>query len=377
MREVCQSMSDIAQCMTNMTDCAVPVSVQRSFYRLSMRFLKVLLQFSLINANNSGHHESPQSSSSAMSSLLSATWQAVESTLQGIYTICSIDFSTPSSEFISTADKDLITQTGIDTVIDLLSLTWSSLPRLFERVAIQFKSTQSTTRTSPQEDRETNDLLLLLSSVAFACGAIRFYSQDDLHRKRLIHYALIESLQEGTLILSSNPHILQIYRSKGGLTIRNIAEKLISILIQFMGTFRNFSLDRAGRDQLYEKTTIIASLCQLMKIYNKSAELSLHCTRILAKLSLFDNFRSHLNQDAASIQGLVGVIHTQCSLCSDIMEGNNTHRSSSNNNDNNSDGKEEDYEEDEIEWPAWYTWPLISRLCFTLSNLTTTNATNR
>jgi hypothetical protein len=28
-------------------------------------------------------------------------------------------------------------------------------------------------------------------------------------------------------------------------------------------------------------------------------------------------------------------------------------------------------------WPAWYTWPLISRISFTLGNLTTTNANNR
>jgi hypothetical protein len=28
-------------------------------------------------------------------------------------------------------------------------------------------------------------------------------------------------------------------------------------------------------------------------------------------------------------------------------------------------------------WPIWYTWPLLSRVAFTLGNLTTTNDSNR
>ena len=28
-------------------------------------------------------------------------------------------------------------------------------------------------------------------------------------------------------------------------------------------------------------------------------------------------------------------------------------------------------------WPCWYTWPLLSRIAFTLANLTTSNDANR
>ena len=39
-------------------------------------------------------------------------------------------------------------------------------------------------------------------------------------------------------------------------------------------------------------------------------------------------------------------------------------------------GEEEDEEEDE-EWPGEHTWAILTRICFALGNLTTTNETNR
>ena len=47
---------------------------------------------------------------------------------------------------------------------------------------------------------------------------------------------------------------------------------------------------------------------------------------------------------------------------------------SSDDDDDDDDDKEE---EDDACWPFWYTWPLISRITFTLGNLTTSNSNNR
>ena len=41
------------------------------------------------------------------------------------------------------------------------------------------------------------------------------------------------------------------------------------------------------------------------------------------------------------------------------------------------DEEDEDDGEEKRGWPSWHTWPLLSRVCFTLGNLTTTNDANR
>lgn len=41
------------------------------------------------------------------------------------------------------------------------------------------------------------------------------------------------------------------------------------------------------------------------------------------------------------------------------------------------DGHESDEEGEEAVWPGEHTWAILTRVCFTLGNLTTTNAENR
>jgi hypothetical protein len=94
---------------------------------------------------------------------------------------------------------------------------------------------------------------------------------------------------------------------------------------------------------------------------------------------------------------LVGVILGEASECMNIMEGNigkvnQRNLTKSNlikngpsyldtsiiiNYENNDEVNDEEDNDDEIGWPSWHTWPLLSRICFTLGNLTTSNEANR
>ena len=45
--------------------------------------------------------------------------------------------------------------------------------------------------------------------------------------------------------------------------------------------------------------------------------------------------------------------------------------------DNGIEDDDSGSEDEEESWPYWYTWPLVSRVAFTLGNLSTSNSTNR
>jgi hypothetical protein len=66
---------------------------------------------------------------------------------------------------------------------------------------------------------------------------------------------------------------------------------------------------------------------------------------------------------------------------SDKSEGNDVKSKSRHERElDRSRGKEEEdseSEEEEESWPYWYTWPLVSRVAFTLGNLSTSNSSNR
>ena len=74
-----------------------------------------------------------------------------------------------------------------------------------------------------------------------------------------------------------------------------------------------------------------------------------NCTRVLAKLSMFDICRQQINQKDQYLQNLVDVV---------LREARG-----------GSSG--------EGEWPGQHTWTILTRVCFTLGNLTTSNERNR
>ncbi len=100
--------------------------------------------------------------------------------------------------------------------------------------------------------------------------------------------------------------------------------------------------------------------------------------RVLAKLSLYDTFRSQISSHRRYIESLVNVIHYEANTCRKIMNASdqqaNEDEDDSDNDEDNNDGNDE---EEDMTWPAWHTWPVISRISFTLGNLTTTNEANR
>lgn len=142
--------------------------------------------------------------------------------------------------------------------------------------------------------------------------------------------------------------------------------------VQMIAALRNFSLDEAGREQMLS-LYVLPTLCRvtqcsvsrdavipgstgLTQSEDVTSELLLNIARVTAKLSLYENFREQINQSRPPIHldSIVRIVLHEASLCDRIMEG-----------------------DDEVDWPSWHTWPLLSRAAFTLSNFTTTNDPNR
>jgi len=74
-----------------------------------------------------------------------------------------------------------------------------------------------------------------------------------------------------------------------------------------------------------------------------------NCTRVLAKLSISDACRQQINRQDQNIQNLVDLVLREARAGSS----------------------------GECEWPGQHTWTILTRVCFTLGNLTTSNERNR
>ena len=81
--------------------------------------------------------------------------------------------------------------------------------------------------------------------------------------------------------------------------------------------------------------------------YSPSPELVLNCVRATAKLSLLEPFRAQLNQKQANLRHVSALVAAEDDRAHSYERGGG-------------DGP----------WPQWHTWPLLSRVCFTLANLT-------
>lgn len=150
----------------------------------------------------------------------------------------------------------------------------------------------------------------------------------------------------------------------------------VSPLVQTVGVIRNISLDKAGRNHMAD-TPLCRMLCLFLKVYADYPEVIINIARVMAKLSLYENFRGQISSGPREnkheyVSCLVSVLRKEADLCLRIMEENKK-----GDEDVGGGGGDEDNEEDVNSWPSWYTWPLISRMAFTLGNFTTTNETNR
>jgi hypothetical protein len=258
----------------------------------------------------------------------------------------------------SSSKNDVMLSGGIDIILDLLSQIWSRLPNDFKREV---------------DSDQTNGqgFMILLESAVYAAGILRIYSNDETNRRRLLHLGAIENIGEGLKVsgiianyrlqLESQSVKLQTPSISSSSRMINIFDKLSQILVQLVAAERNFALDSQGRLQIQTSKSICV-ICNLFRLYKTSPELLLNCARVTAKLSLQEPFRSQINSKPVHIKCLVDAIIGEAQHCQKIMDGDNS---------NIEEGL------DTTTWPSWYTWPLLSRISFTLGNLTTTNDSNR
>lgn len=239
--------------------------------------------------------------------------------------------TTSSTTPSDASTDDVMLQGGIDLITELLSIVWIQIRTLFST------STVSHVDTAPAK--------LFLEAAVYASGVIRAYSTEDTNRRRLIHINTLQILGEGFDVVKT------IY-SIGCDHEAILLSQLGNVIVQVIATFRNFSLDNSGRSVMLKQNSI-CSICDILIYYPTNAELLLNCVRVTAKLSLLEPFRSQLNKHPTAIASLVQIVLNEAEGCRKVMEG------------------------EAVLWPAWYTWPLLSRAAFTLGNLTTTNDNNR
>lgn len=164
----------------------------------------------------------------------------------------------------------------------------------------------------------------------------------------------------------------------------NNSSKVQSLIAQLLSLIRNIVNDKSGRDRFndpnpafFKKTrlsnslNIISCLCLLLYRYKTHPVVVMSVVRVLAVMSQFEVFRTLIRASSSylseivsqpsssrtydELNGIIGVIKYEADICKSIME----------DNDENCEV---------TEWPSWYTWPVISRACYTLGNITMMNA---
>ena len=241
-------------------------------------------------------------------------------------------------------------------------------------------------------------------------------SSDATGRRRLVHLGVIDRIADtlravGATAIALGKHKTswqqqQLQQQQGNNTTTSpppppplfdiLTSKLALIAAQLVVVVRNTALDSSGRAAVLSSKTVCL-LCSLLRPFRGYPDLVLNCLRVTAKLSLQEPFRSQINSKSNHIRCLVEVLVLEGTHCQHVMNGddegdleqsppssythsdppfssggNGTSTSArareSNNNDNSQLAKK---------WPFWYTWPLLSRVAFTLGNLTTSNGANR
>jgi len=268
--------------------------------------------------------------------------------------------STTTSATSTNTDTDFMLQGGVDLLLDLMQQIWG---RLNEEIRSDIGSLQMMYNSDKGLGiRSSNGFGIMLDSAVFAAGILRLYTNDEVNRKRMIHLGAIENISEGlkavSTVYGSNDIIKFLDAPNSSMKVA--MEKVAQIMIQLIAAMRNFSLDNLGRAQILSSKSL-PIMCKFLNIFKGYPELMLNCARVTAKLSLHDNFRSQINTNVGYLKCLVDVILIEAQQCQRVMNGLPI------TNSNDSDAS----------WPSWYTWPLLSRVAFTLGNLTTSNEVNR
>lgn len=299
-----------------------------------------------------------------------------------------------------------------DTVL-LLPVLVECLQFVLTRLNNSFHSLASSTSASSRTSEtvtiaRSHSIVKLLNTASYCTATIRSLStQLEIDRKRFLHIGGLDVICQIVDMYDTYSKLIKSIQLQSSTLGSSSAEGeddengdehgrglIISPLVQAIGVVRNISLDKGGRSPL-ANTSLCRKLCFFLRIYGRYAEVTINIARVLAKLSLYETFRSQITSSSStkssggrsgSVQPdcvgcLVHVLKKEARRCLRIMECEDGKTDDNVGKEDDSDSDEQYFGgntgDDEDGWPAWYTWPLISRITFTLGNFTTTNEANR
>ena len=242
---------------------------------------------------------------------------------------------------------------GLQLLLDLLAHVWDT-------VRAEVTSMGTSSAASSSSGTTSHPLSVLLEASVFAGGVVRIYSDESTNRKRLLHLGVVEALSHGFKVAV---HAAKAVASGGETATglhKHLVEQLGRLVEQLVGALRSFAQEAGGRSRILE-AKVMGTVCSLLAPFRSQSELVLSAARITAKLSLLDTFRSQINAKQQNVKHLVEVVVHEADKCREVMLGETSSRAA----------------ETGGTWPQWHTWPLLSRVSFTLGNLTTSNAENR
>ena len=267
-----------------------PITIKQLLYRHTLRFHLSLLY-----------------KTSSSTSLSSDIANILKKTTQAIYNIKSPNNENGNDESMDNDNNNNnnnnnnnveLDGSSIDLLLDLLLLFTNRLPN--DLVRITKNNYINNDNDNNSDNNVESQYLDLMDSLSFASAIIRHFSNNEIDRKRLLHYGIIETISELLKLMESNKTIQTIlmkindFKDNNNLLInelslkryyKQIINKLNQILVQIIVVLRNFSLDSNGRAQLLS-FKIICRLCSLQRIFKDYPDLLLNCARVTAKLSL-------------------------------------------------------------------------------------------
>lgn len=277
---------------------------------------------------------------------------------EGQFVSQSTAFSATTAVTTSVEASNNCDMLGVAQLLDLLNRTWKAI------------HDQIVLHSNASEDPHNAPIIRsLVESAHFIVTTLKLVSADETDCKRLNSAGTLKVLVKGLKLFQVS--LVQSYIKSAlssakyeGFDDEVSDNSWIDCLAQIVIVVRNFSMIKTCKQQLFEQN-VTARLCLLMKSYLKHPRVVVNCARVLAKLSPSDRGREQINANTEHIANLVNVVIHEASLMGNAGE-------------ESQDGEGEEHAgRDATEWPGEHTWAILTRVCFTLGNLTTTNVENR
>lgn len=279
----------------------------------------------------------------------------------------------------NSGDADIIGRYCADCAIEVLRLTSAELSRRCGGDSADSSSKkQSQLQHHQLQQHASADpgdaIKKLMRAATFAAGIVRLCATREENRRPL----LIDSLQCTEAIaemISVAVHCAEALRR------RSLSTDMASVLTQLIAAVRFLFVNKTGASQLL-KRKVCSGICLLLGKYYDHADLSFNCARVVAKMSLQEPFRAQINSNSMrNIQSLCAVLVHEARQCGRIMQTAESdealQRDGDADNDDEGAAGGRQHSLSAVRWPTWQTWPVLSRVGYTLGNLTTSNDANR